>query len=119
MDTYNYEEAIQKLLPTCKKIIFEKGGLFVIRPDSGDILETVLMGLAAAEEIFGVHVNKKGYKVLKTASIIQGDGVTADNIERVITEVMAAGYSAENVAFGMGGGLLQVIALCSYFSDMA
>lgn len=108
MDTYNYERAINDILPTARTKILDKGGLFVIRPDSGDILETVLMGLAAAEKIFGVTINKKGYKVLQHASIIQGDGVTVDNIETVIKKVMAAGYSAQNVAFGMGGGLLQV-----------
>lgn len=39
--------------------------------------------------------------------VIQGDGVNFQEIKRVLDGVTSAGFSAENVAFGMGGGLLQ------------
>jgi nicotinic acid phosphoribosyltransferase len=61
----------------------------------------------AADEVFGSDVNKKGYKVLRGAGVIQGDAVTIDSLENILNAVRDAGYSAQNVAFGMGGGLLQ------------
>lgn len=36
----------------------------VLRPDSGDPVEAVLEALKAAEKVFGVDVNAKGYKVM-------------------------------------------------------
>ncbi|MEB3264446.1 MAG: nicotinate phosphoribosyltransferase, partial [Synechococcus sp.] len=56
---------------------------------------------------FGSRVNGKGYRVLQHVRVIQGDGITADSLPLVLDAVLAAGYSAENVAYGMGGGLLQ------------
>lgn len=41
--------------------------------------------------------------------MIQGDGVTLSKIEEILEKVLEAGFSAENVAFGMGGGLLQAV----------
>ena len=40
-----------------------RGGFMVLRPDSGDPVEAVLAALRAAEKVFGVDVNPKGYKV--------------------------------------------------------
>ena len=57
---------------------------------------------------FGCKENSKGYKVLPdNIRIIQGDGVSESAIEQVLSEVKAAGFSAENLVFGMGGELLQ------------
>jgi nicotinamide phosphoribosyltransferase len=79
----------------------------VLRPDSGDAVEAVLAGLAAAERAFGADVNTKGYRVLRQTSVIQGDGIGYRDIRRILRAVVDAGYSPESVAFGMGGGLLQ------------
>ena len=35
----------------------------VLRPDSGDPVEAVLEALKAAEKVFGVDTNAKGYRV--------------------------------------------------------
>jgi nicotinamide phosphoribosyltransferase len=58
--------------------------------------------------VFGVTVNNKGFKLLKGAAVIQGDGITLSSLEEILHAVISLGFSAENVAFGMGGGLLQV-----------
>jgi nicotinamide phosphoribosyltransferase len=69
--------------------------------------------------VFGVTVNSKGFKLLKGAAVIQGDGITLSSLEKILHAVIILGFSAENVAFGMGGGLLQVghrqiqVRLCS------
>jgi len=59
-------------------------------------------------EKFGFVVNSKGYKVLNPkVRIIQGDGVNYWTIQDVLTTMSRAGWSADNISFGMGGALLQ------------
>jgi nicotinamide phosphoribosyltransferase len=42
--------------------------------------------------------------------VIQGDGIDDENsIDLILSKLTDAGYSADNVAFGMGGGLLQQV----------
>ena len=52
-------------------------------------------------------MNSKGYKVLNNVRIIQGDGINEQSIKDILARLTIAGYSADNVAFGMGGALLQ------------
>ena len=64
----------------------------------------------ALGERFGYTVNSRGYKVLnKCVRVIQGDGMNIDSIKTLYDNLMARGWSAENVAVGMGGGLLQSV----------
>ncbi|KAG0226858.1 hypothetical protein BGW41_004071 [Actinomortierella wolfii] len=107
MDSYDYQRALDKVLPAVAAFKLAKGGFLVLRPDSGDIVEAVLMGLRAAERVFGATVNKKGYKVIRGCGVIQGDGVSYESLRRILDAVLAEGYAAQNCAFGMGGGLLQ------------
>ncbi|KAI0219377.1 hypothetical protein L0F63_000516 [Massospora cicadina] len=107
MDSYDYAHALASLLPQIATLKLERGGVLILRPDSGDPVETVLMALDAADKVFGSTVNQKGYKVLKGCGVVQGDGVDIVIIERVLGAVLKAGYSAQNVTFGMGGALLQ------------
>ncbi|KAJ2369876.1 hypothetical protein H4S01_000730 [Coemansia sp. RSA 2610] len=107
MDSYDYAQALARVLPAVAARKLERGGVLVIRPDSGDQTEAVLQGLRAADRVFGSTVNAKGFKVLRGAGVIQGDGVTPATLDAMLDAVMAAGFSAECVAFGMGGGLLQ------------
>jgi nicotinamide phosphoribosyltransferase len=69
----------------------------------------VLEGLRALENAYGSTTNAKGYRVINGAGIIQGDGIDRHNVRTILKAVMDAGYSAENVAFGMGAGLLQKV----------
>ena len=59
---------------------------------------------------FGTTVNSKGYKVLPNyVRIIQGDGISPNTLGSIIDVVLKAGFSADNITFGMGGGLLQQV----------
>ncbi len=106
-DSYDYANFLNNVVPNVYEKFKGKFGLWVLRPDSGDPVECVLMGLMAAEETFGVTINKKGYKVLNGAAVIQGDGIGVHTIGDILRAVADAGFSVENVAFGMGAGLLQ------------
>lgn len=107
MDSYDYRRALEEVLPTVVKEKESAGGYLVLRPDSGDPVEAVLMGLRAAERAFGAETNKKGYKVPRGVGVIQGDGINYATMKGILEAVLKEGYSAESVTFGMGGGLLQ------------
>jgi nicotinamide phosphoribosyltransferase len=89
------------------KVIDYKGTL-VIRPDSGEPTRTCLDVIMNLDNAFGSTVNSKGFKVLNHGvRIIQGDGVNYESIKDILFNFAAKGYSASNIAFGMGGALLQ------------
>lgn len=106
-DTYDYDNFLTNILPEIAPLSKAKELLFVIRPDSGDPVECVINGLKAAEKAFGSTLNTKGYKVLDGAAVIQGDGIDLTALCIISNEVTYAGFSAQNVAYGMGGALLQ------------
>ena len=56
-------QALSEVLPTVAQRKVEQGGYMILRPDSGDPVEAVVMALEAAERVFGVDVNSKGFKV--------------------------------------------------------
>ncbi len=88
--------------------VMKRNGTVVIRPDSGDPLEVVVSVLDILGERFGFTVNSKGYKVLDPhVRVIQGDGINYESLVSIIGRMLTNGWSADNVAFGMGGGLLQ------------
>lgn len=51
--------------------------------------------LQAAEKVFGVDVNAKGYKVPRGCGVIQGDGIKYERLASMLEAVLEAGYSAE------------------------
>ena len=53
--------------------------------------------------------NKKGFKVVNNVAAIQGDGINHEVLKKILDAVLAEGYSAQCVAFGMGAGLLQKV----------
>jgi len=81
--------------------------MLVVRPDSGDPPIVCLKVMRILGEKFGYTVNEKGYKVLDGVRVIQGDGVNIHSIEKVLARLELDGWSADNIAFGMGGALLQ------------
>lgn len=106
-DSYDYDNFLWKVIPRHVEAIKAKKIYFVARPDSGNPVICVLDGLRALDAAFGHRVNKKGFKVLLGAAIIQGDGIDPEMLERIAEAVSLAGWSAQNVVYGMGGGLLQ------------
>ena len=89
------------------KVLGRKGTL-VIRPDSGDPAEVILKVMDILGARFGAETNAKGFKVLHpNVRVIQGDGVDYDSIGEILSALKRNGWSADNIAFGMGGALLQ------------
>ena len=87
--------------------VIASGATLVVRPDSGEPVEVVHKCMTLLDEAFGSTVNGKGYKLLKHVRLIQGDGVNPGSIRAILERVTEAGYAADNIAFGMGGALLQ------------
>ena len=107
-DSYDLWNAIDHLWgEQLREQVIRCGATVVIRPDSGDPVAIVPEVLRRLEARFGSRCNGKGYRVLDHVRVIQGDGMTPDSLPMVLDAVLAAGFSAENVAYGMGGGLLQ------------
>ena len=91
-----------------KDKVMNMGGTLVVRPDSGDPETVPVEIIEILAEKFGFTVNSKGYKVLHpSVRVIQGDGINEHSLPRILANLKAAGFSADNIAFGMGGGLLQ------------
>jgi len=107
LDSYDYSNCLDNIIPQIKAKKEAAGGHMVFRPDSGDPVESVMLGLRAADKTFGTDTNKKGFKVIRGASVIQGDGIDIRTLRKILDTAMGEGYSAQSVTFGMGGGLLQ------------
>jgi nicotinamide phosphoribosyltransferase len=91
-------------------MVRNSGGKLVIRPDSGDPVDVLLKVLDIFDRKLGLKKNSKNFKVLPPYfGLIQGDGINYDSIQEILEAVMEKGYSASNLAFGMGGGLLQQV----------
>jgi len=107
-DSYDLWNAITNLWGTeLKDEVIKSGATVIIRPDSGNPPVVVLKSLQLLDEKFGSTVNSKGYKVLNNVRVIQGDGINEHSIQEILNVALDAGYSATNIAFGMGGQLLQ------------
>ena len=48
MDSYDYTEALESVLPSIASLELAKGGFMVLRPDSGEPVEVVLQALRFA-----------------------------------------------------------------------
>ena len=110
-DSYDIYHAVKELWGSrLKKEILESGATLVVRPDSGDPERVPVEIVSLLAENFGTSTNSKGYRVLPPAvRVIQGDGITAESLPRILANLLNAGFSADNIAFGMGGGLLQQV----------
>ncbi len=110
-DAYDLHNAIDVILgQKLKEKIVNSGGVLVVRPDSGDPVSEVMFAVRSLAHRFGYTTNKKGYIVLNPCvRVIQGDGVNKDSIKSIMAALEINGFSIENVAFGMGGGLLQLV----------
>ncbi len=86
----------------------EAGSRLVVRPDSGDPVETPIKVIQHLMAKFGAATNGKGFRVLPDyVRVLQGDGITPDTISVILNRMAEEGLSAENIVFGMGSGLLQ------------
>lgn len=91
-----------------KNEVLARDGVLVVRPDSGDPPTVVVKVLDILGEKFDVTTNAKGYKVLNPkVRVIQGDGIDFKMLDLILDAMERAQWSADNIAFGSGGGLLQ------------
>lgn len=115
-DSYDIDNAVSNIWgKELKQQVIDSGATVVIRPDSGDPAVVVLRVVRKLAEAFGTTTNSKGYKVLNNVRVIQGDGIDGpENINEILSAVVGSGYSADNLAFGMGGGSLQHVDRDTY-----
>lgn len=110
-DSYDLWNAIDNIWgDELKEQVENTGGTLVVRPDSGDPVEVVNETIERLMAKFGFRENSKGYKVLPDfIRVIQGDGVSLKTIEAILKAMKQRKLSADNIAFGMGGELLQKV----------
>lgn len=111
VDSYDYKNCVDKIIGTkFKEAILARDGVFVVRPDSGDPEEVTLTIIENLGKNFGFTVNSKGYRVLNPkVRVLWGDGIDLRGVNNILGVLYVNGWSAENMVFGMGGGLLQKV----------
>lgn len=102
-DVFKAAEMIAELAPLAHAL----GITVVFRPDSGDASNIVPPLLDTLAKGFGWDTNKKGFKLLRDARLIWGDGIDERSAHLPLLAAVSQGYSAANVLLGSGGGLLQ------------
>jgi nicotinamide phosphoribosyltransferase len=109
-DSYDIYNAASKLWgEELRQQVIDSGATVVIRPDSGDPVEVNRKLVEILGEKFGYTTNSKGFKVLNNVRLIQGDGINELTVRSILGAFTAMGWSADNIAFGMGGALLQAV----------
>lgn len=108
-DSYDLFAAIDELWgDALRERVINNGGTVVIRPDSGNPADIVCESIRRLMDRFGYRENSKGFLVLPDyVRVIQGDGISPREIESILSVMRIHRLSAENIAFGMGGELLQ------------
>lgn len=108
-DSYDVHRACSELWGTeLREEVLNAKGTLVIRPDSGVPHQIVPECIEILGDKFGFVYNSKGYKLLNPkVRIIQGDGVSLEEIRKILTILEEQNWSADNLAFGCGGALLQ------------
>jgi nicotinamide phosphoribosyltransferase len=112
-DSYNIYAFVDTLGNQFKDRIMARDGVFVVRPDSVTSQDPTpcLLTVHLMERlwlIFGGTTNEKGYRVLDPhVRVLWGDGIDPEGIAKILDRMHLHEFSAENIVFGMGGGLLQ------------
>lgn len=110
LDSYDYWNVVENILPKLKKEIMEHNGCMLVRGDSGDCVEVVTKTVFKLWDIFGGTVNSKGYKVLDPhVKAIYGDSITVQRCEEVYEILKNNGFACSNVALGVGSFSFQCI----------
>nr|WP_296805023.1 nicotinate phosphoribosyltransferase [uncultured Methanobrevibacter sp.] len=83
-----------------------EGNKVVFRPDSGEPVSTTIDCLNLLSQGFGSHLTDKGYKVFDlNIGLLWGDGLNYHKIRDILFAMKSNGWAAQNIIFGMGGGL--------------
>ena len=110
-DSYNIYNAVDEMWgKEFKDRILNGNQTLVIRPDSGNPLTVPIIVIEKLMDKFGYSMNNKGYRTLPdNIRVIQGDGITKNSIKDILTNMDAHKLSLDNLAFGMGSGMLQQV----------
>lgn len=110
-DSYNIYNAVDELWgKKFKARILDGKQVVVVRPDSGDALTVPIVIIQKLMDKFGYSMNEQGYRTLPdNIRVIQGDGITKDSIKGILANMEDAKLSLDNLAFGMGSGMLQQV----------
>lgn len=113
IDSYNYRNFLteagrkgSKINVAINKFLAKEGNKVVFRPDSGEPVSTTLDCLSILGDGFGVKTTSKGYKIFDSnIGLLWGDGLNYHKIRDILFGMKRNGWAAENIIFGMGGGL--------------
>ncbi len=110
LDSYDYWNIIDNVLPQIKEEILAHNGCMLMRGDSGECVEVVTQTVFKLWEQFGGTVNSKGYKVLDPhVKAIYGDSITIQRCEEIYRILEENGFACSNVALGVGSFSMQCI----------
>jgi nicotinamide phosphoribosyltransferase len=110
LDSYDYWNIIDNVLPQLKEEILNHNGCMLMRGDSGDCVEVVTKTVFKLWDEFGGTINSKGYKVLDPhVKAIYGDSITIQRCEQIYTILMDNGFACSNVSLGVGSFSFQCI----------
>ena len=113
IDSYNYRNFLEEsgksgteLNEAILNFLDGEDNKVVFRPDSGEPVSTTIDCLNLLSEGFGSHLTDKGYKVFDlNIGLLWGDGLNYQKIRDILFAMKSAGWAAQNIIFGMGGGL--------------
>ena len=113
IDSYNYRNFLTEagsegteINEAINKFLSIEGNKVVFRPDSGEPVSTTIDCLNILEEGFGSYLTDKGYKVFDSnIGLLWGDGLDYQKIRDILFAMKSNGWAAENIIFGMGGGI--------------
>ena len=117
-DSFDLSEAISRIWgETLRDKVIASGAQLIVRPDSGDPIDTPVQAVSQLAYAFGTHLNAKGFKVINhQVRVLQSDAVALQDMTMILGRLEGMGFSAENIAFGIGASLLQKVSrdTCSF-----
>ena len=110
LDSYDYWNVVDNILPQLKPEIMAHNGCMLIRGDSGDCVDVVTKTVFKLWDQFGGTINSKGYKVLDPhVKAIYGDSITIQRCEEIYRILTENGFACSNVTLGVGSFSFQCI----------
>ena len=101
-DSFDVFKACEQYWGTdLKAEILERNGQLVVRPDSGDLPQTLLQVLDKLGSKFTTTKTATGHKLLPpTLRVIQGDGINIDSLQTILQAMKDDGWAADTSAAG-------------------
>ena len=127
-DTWDFWQVMTEFTVELKDEILARDGKTVFRPDSGDPVKIICgdpdAPVGSAEykgsvevlwEIFGGTTTDKGFKTLDShVGMIYGDSITYERCKAILEQLMAKGFSSDNIVFGIGSFTYQYVTRDTY-----